>query len=60
MDRAAHAGKQIVNALAGRTEHLEALARALLACRGAPGHRHACRRDSGIGDAAIDAGRYPF
>jgi len=59
MDRAAHAGKQIVNALAGRSERMEALAAAESRVAAHPGIDSVSTRQR-IAAAAIDAGRYPF
>jgi alkylation response protein AidB-like acyl-CoA dehydrogenase len=59
MDRAAHAGKQIANALSGRTEHVNALTAALSRVAGHPGIDSVSARQR-IAAAAIDASRYPF
>lgn len=59
MDRVAHAGKQIVNALAGRAERIEQLAAALARVRDHAGTDTVAARRR-IGDAAVSAGRYPF
>jgi alkylation response protein AidB-like acyl-CoA dehydrogenase len=59
MDRVAHAGKQIVNALAGQTEALVPLRAALAQVREHPGTDTVAARRR-IGDAAIAHGRYPF
>lgn len=59
MDRVAHAGKQIVNALAGRAERIEQLTAALARVRDHAGTDTVGARRR-IGDAAVSAGRYPF
>jgi alkylation response protein AidB-like acyl-CoA dehydrogenase len=59
MDRVAHAGKQIVNALAGQVEAIEPLAAALARVREHPGTDTVSARRR-IGDAAIGNSRYPF
>jgi hypothetical protein len=59
MDRVAHAGKQIANALRGKTEHIDALAGALARVAAYPGIDTVAARRR-IGDAAIAATRYPF
>ena len=59
VDRAAHAGKQIVNALTGRTERLDQLAAAVARVASHPGTDTVAGRRR-IGDAAIAAARYPF
>ena len=59
MDRVAHAGKQIVNALAGQTEALEPLRAAVAQVREHPGTDTVGARRR-IGDAAIGKSRYPF
>ena len=59
MDRVAHAGKQIVNALAGQTEALEPLRAAVAQVREHPGIDTVGARRR-IGDAAIGKSRYPF
>ena len=59
MDRVAHAGKQIVNALAGQTEALEPLRAAVAQVREHPGTDTVGARRR-IGDAAIAQTRYPF
>ena len=59
MDRVAHAGKQIVNALAGQTEALEPLRAAVAQVREHPGTDTVGARRR-IGDAAIGQSRYPF
>ena len=59
MDRVAHAGKQIVNALAGQTEVVEPLRAALARVREHPGTDTVSARRR-IGDLAIGHSRYPF
>jgi len=59
MDRAAHAGKQVVNALAGHTEAIGPLDTALARVREHPGIDTVSARRR-IGDAAIAQCRYPF
>ena len=59
MDRVAHAGKQIVNALAGQSEALEPLRAAVARVREHPGTDTVGARRR-IGDAAIAHSRYPF
>ena len=59
MDRVAHAGKQIVNALTGRTDHRDALAAAQARVAAHPGIDTVTARRR-IGDAAVETGRYPF
>jgi alkylation response protein AidB-like acyl-CoA dehydrogenase len=59
MDRVAHAGKQIVNALAGREAPVERLADAVARVREHPGIDTIGARRR-IGDAAISRTRYPF
>jgi hypothetical protein len=59
MDRVAHAGKQIINALTGRTEHRDALAAAQARVAAHPGIDTVAARRR-ISDAAVEAGRYPF
>jgi alkylation response protein AidB-like acyl-CoA dehydrogenase len=59
MDRVAHAGKQIVNALRGRTERLDQLHGAVASVRDHVGVDTVTARRR-IGDAAITAARYPF
>jgi alkylation response protein AidB-like acyl-CoA dehydrogenase len=59
MDRVAHAGKQIVNALAGETETIEPLRAAVARVREHPGTDTVSARRR-IGDAAIGNSRYPF
>ena len=58
-DRVAHAGKQIVNALASRSDCAEALAMDLADVARHPGVDTVAARRR-IGDAAVAAGRYPF
>jgi alkylation response protein AidB-like acyl-CoA dehydrogenase len=58
-DRVAHAGKQIFNALATRSDRAEALAMDLADVARHPGVDTVAARRR-IGDAAIAAGRYPF
>jgi alkylation response protein AidB-like acyl-CoA dehydrogenase len=59
MDRVAHAGKQIVNALAGQAEAIEPLIGALARVREHPGTDTVSARRR-IGDLAIAHSRYPF
>ena len=59
MDRVAHAGKQIVNALAGQAEAIEPLIAALARVREHPGTDTVSARRR-IGDLAIAHFRYPF
>ena len=59
MDRVAHAGKQIVNALAGESAAGEALRAAVAAVREHPGTDTVAARRR-IGEAAIGNSRYPF
>ena len=59
MDRVAHAGKQIVNALAGQTEAIEPLRAAVAQVRDHPGIDTVGARRR-IGDAAIARTQYPF
>ena len=59
MDRVAHAGKQIVNALAGQAEVVEPLGAALARAREHPGTDTVGARRR-IGDAAIARTQYPF
>ena len=59
MDRVAHAGKQIANALAGQTEALEPLRAAVAQVREHPGTDTVAARRR-IGDAAIARTQYPF
>jgi alkylation response protein AidB-like acyl-CoA dehydrogenase len=59
IDRVAHAGKQIVNALAGRTERIDALTRALERVKEHPGTDTVAARRR-VADAAIAQSRYPF
>jgi alkylation response protein AidB-like acyl-CoA dehydrogenase len=58
-DRVSHAGKQVVNALRGRTERLDQLAAAVARVASYPGTDTVGARRR-IGDAAIGATRYPF
>jgi alkylation response protein AidB-like acyl-CoA dehydrogenase len=58
-DRMAHDGKQIVNAMAARVDRNEALDRAWAAVLEHKGIDSIAARRR-IGDAAIQAGRYPF
>jgi alkylation response protein AidB-like acyl-CoA dehydrogenase len=59
MDRVAHAGKQIVNTLAGRSAPRESLATVVARVREHPGVDTIAARQR-IGDAAIARTRYPF
>ena len=59
MDRVAHAGKQIVNALAAQAEAIEPLGAALARVREHPGTDTVSARRR-IGDLAIAHSRYPF
>jgi alkylation response protein AidB-like acyl-CoA dehydrogenase len=59
MDRVAQAGKQMVNALSGRTERLDQLTAAVARVASHPGTDTIAARRR-VGDAAIGAGRYPF
>jgi alkylation response protein AidB-like acyl-CoA dehydrogenase len=59
MDRAAHAGKQVVNALAGRSERIDQLDAALARVREHGGVDTITARRR-VGDAVIAAARYPF
>jgi alkylation response protein AidB-like acyl-CoA dehydrogenase len=59
MDRVAHAGKQIVNALSGQAEAIEPLIAALARVREHPGTDTVSARRR-IGDLAIAHSRYPF
>jgi alkylation response protein AidB-like acyl-CoA dehydrogenase len=59
MDRVAHAGKQIANALEGRTERIDQLRAAVARVRDHAGTDTVAVRRR-IGDAVIVAGRYPF
>jgi alkylation response protein AidB-like acyl-CoA dehydrogenase len=59
MDRVAHAGKQIVNALQGRTDRHDQLSAAVARVREHGGTDTVSARRR-IGDAAIEAARYPF
>jgi len=58
-DRVAHAGKQILNAIAARSDRVEALAMDLADVARHPGVDTVAARRR-IGEAAIVAGRYPF
>jgi alkylation response protein AidB-like acyl-CoA dehydrogenase len=59
MDRVAHAGKQIVNALSGRSDRVDQLAAAAARVREHAGTDTVGARRR-IGDAVIAAARYPF
>ena len=59
MDRVAHAGKQMVNALAGQTASIEPLRAAVAGVREHPGVDTVSARRR-IGDAVIGRTRYPF
>ena len=59
MDRVAHAGKQIVNALAAQAEAIEPLGAALARVREHPGTDTVSARRR-IGDLAIAHSQYPF
>jgi alkylation response protein AidB-like acyl-CoA dehydrogenase len=59
MDRVAHAGKQIVNALAARAASVETLSAAVARVREHPGADTVAARRR-IGDVAIAQSRYPF
>jgi alkylation response protein AidB-like acyl-CoA dehydrogenase len=59
MDRVTHAGKQIVNALNGRTERIDSLRAAVARVDGHAGTDTIAARRR-IGDAAIAQSRYPF
>ena len=59
MDRVTHAGKQIVNALNGRTERIDLLRAAVAHVDGHAGTDTIAARRR-IGDAAISQSRYPF
>jgi alkylation response protein AidB-like acyl-CoA dehydrogenase len=59
MDRVAHAGKQMVNALAGQSAPIEPLSAAVAQVRGHPGVDTVSARRR-IGDAVINRTRYPF
>jgi hypothetical protein len=59
MDRVAHAGKQIANALAGHSDRREALTTAVARVAAHPGIDTVSARRR-VGDAAVNAGRYPF
>jgi alkylation response protein AidB-like acyl-CoA dehydrogenase len=58
-DRVAHAGKQILNAIASRSDRTEALSMDLADVARHPGCDTVAARRR-IGDAAIAASRYPF
>jgi alkylation response protein AidB-like acyl-CoA dehydrogenase len=58
-DRAAHAGKQIVNALGGHAEQIDALITAAAQVRDHPGTDTVAARRR-VGDAVIAHARYPF
>jgi acyl-CoA dehydrogenase-like protein len=58
-DRVAHAGKQILNAIAARSDRTEALTMDLADVARHPGIDTVAARRR-VGDAAIAAGRYPF
>ena len=59
MDRVAHAGKQIVNALADRSDRIDQLTNALTSVKQHVGTDTVATRRR-IGDAVISATRYPF
>jgi len=59
VDRVAHAGKQIVNALAGRPEGIDTLTEAVARVREHPGTDTVAARRR-VADAAIAQFRYPF
>jgi alkylation response protein AidB-like acyl-CoA dehydrogenase len=59
MDRVAHAGKQMVNALAGQSAAIEPLSAAVARVREHPGVDTVSARRR-IGDAVIGRTRYPF
>jgi alkylation response protein AidB-like acyl-CoA dehydrogenase len=59
LDRASHAGKQILNALAGRSERVDQLQAAVARVKDHPGTDTVSARRR-IGDAVIANGRYPF
>ena len=59
MDRVAHAGKQIVNALAGGAEGIDTLTEAVARVREHPGTDTVGARRR-VADAAIAQSRYPF
>jgi len=59
IDRVAHAGKQIVNALAGRVEPIDALTGAVARVKEHPGSDTVAARRR-VADAAIAQSRYPF
>jgi hypothetical protein len=58
-DRIAHAGKQVVNAIAGRSAQIDTLRGAHAAIANHPGMDTVAARRR-IGDAAVQAARYPF
>ena len=58
-DRVTHDGKQVLNAITTRSVLPEALERVYAALLERKGVDTVCAR-RGIGDAAIQAGRYPF
>ena len=59
IDRVAHAGKQIVNALAGRVERIDALTGAVARVKEHPGTDTVAARRR-VADAAIAQSRYPL
>ena len=59
LDRVAHAGKQIVNALAARGERIDPLIAAVAQAREHPGTDTVAARRR-VGDAVIAQSRYPF
>jgi alkylation response protein AidB-like acyl-CoA dehydrogenase len=59
MDRVAHAGKQVANALASRTERMGDLSSAVTRVAAYPGADTVAARRR-VGDAVIAAARYPF
>ncbi len=59
MDRVAHAGKQIVNALIGRGEPIDALTKAVTNVREHPGINTVAARRR-VADAVINQSGYPF
>jgi len=59
IDRVAHAGKQIVNALAGRVEPIDALTGAVARVKEHPGSDTVAARRR-VADAAIAQSRYPL
>jgi alkylation response protein AidB-like acyl-CoA dehydrogenase len=58
-DRVLHASKQVLNALSGRSDRLDALRHVVSRIAAHPGTDTVAARRR-IGDAAIQAGRYPF